>query len=371
MTFSLGNSSFVFDFNFPLKDILTYLLGVGIIFIVTFTIYLGINQLVKRLELKSKNEFARKIRTGLKTPVILLMAIISLWLPMLFTQVPEVIANPAKKVLTLLLIAILTWILIKLVGLIKYIVLKHYDIGQKNNLRARKIYTQFRIIERILVSLILVIAVALALMSFSEIRKIGLSLMASAGVTGIILGFAAQKILGGILAGIQLAFTQPIRLDDVVIVENEWGRIEEINLTYVVVKIWDERRLVVPSSYFIEKPFQNWTRTNSDILGTIFIYTDYNVPFDALREEQTRILNETDLWDGKVNVLQVTDSTEKTVEIRALVSAADSPTAWDLRVLVREKLITFLQKNYPNSLPRSRVVFENSHNANPQQNSAQ
>jgi small-conductance mechanosensitive channel len=158
---------------------------------------------------------------------------------------------------------------------------------------------------------------------------------------------------------LQIAITQPIRLDDVVIIEGEWGRIEEIALTYVVVRIWDQRRLIVPSTYFFEKPFQNWTRTTSEILGTVFIYTDYHVSFEALREELTRLLKSTPLWDGKVNVLQVTDAKERSIEIRALMSAKDSGTAWDLRVFIREKLIEFLQKNYPESLPKTRVLVEN------------
>ena len=183
----------------------------------------------------------------------------------------------------------------------------------------------------------------------------GVSLFASAGVAGIILGFAAQKLIGNVLAGFQIAISQPIRIDDLVIVEKEWGWIEEINLTYVVVRIWDKRRLILPTTYFIDKPFQNWTRVSADILGTVFIYTDYTVPVDKLREELSRILKTDKNWDGKVNVLQVTDSTEQTMEIRALMSALDSPSAWDLRVNVREKLISYLQKNYPESLPKSRI----------------
>ena len=162
------------------------------------------------------------------------------------------------------------------------------------------------------------------------------------------------------LAGMQIAITQPIRLDDVVIIEGEWGRIEEITLTYVVVRIWDKRRLIVPIAYFIEKPFQNWTRTTAEILGTVFIYTDYHVSFDALRDELTRLLKATPLWDGQVNVLQVTDAKPNGVEVRALMSAKDSGTAWDLRVYIREKLIEFLQKNYPGSLPKTRIIVEGS-----------
>ena len=216
-------------------------------------------------------------------------------------------------------------------------------------------YTQFKIIERILITIVVIIALAAALMTFESIRKIGVSLFASAGVAGIILGFAAQSLIGNVLAGFQLALAQPIRLDDVVIVEGEWGWIEEINITYVVIRIWDKRRLIVPTKYFIEKPFQNWTRTSAEILGTVFIYTDYTVPVGAIREELTRILKDDPLWDGKVNNLQVTNATDKAIEIRALMSASDSPKAWDLRVGVREKLIEFLQNNYPESLPRVRI----------------
>jgi len=345
--------------NSLLKDIISYIIGVLIAFVILFIVYLIINQIIKKLEKKSDHELIRKLRKGLRIPVILLITILALWLPFSFAQVPEIITNTANKILTILIIAIFAWISIRLVRLVKFLVLKQYDIEQKDNLKARKVYTQFKIIERILVFLILIIAISLALMTFSEIRKIGVSIIATAGVTGIILGFAAQKIIGGVLAGIQLAITQPIRLDDVVIVENEWGRIEEINLTYVIVRIWDQRRLVLPTTYFIEKPFQNWTRTSSEILGTVFIYTDYNVPFDEIRKELTRLLKKCEYWDGKVNVLQVTSSTEKTVEIRALVSAVDSSTAWNLRVFIRENLIKFLQKKYPDSLPRSRVFITN------------
>jgi small-conductance mechanosensitive channel len=195
-------------------------------------------------------------------------------------------------------------------------------------------------------------------MTFESIRAVGVSVLTSAGIAGIILGFSAQKAIGTLLAGIQIAITQPIRIDDVVIVDGEWGRIEEINLTYVVVKIWDKRRLVVPSTYFIENTFQNWTRESADILGTVFIYTDYTVSFDAVREELTRLLKSSPHWDGNVNVLQVTDVKERTIELRALMSAKDSGTAWDLRVFIREKLIAFLQEKYPESLPKTRITLQ-------------
>lgn len=263
------------------------------------------------------------------------------------------------KIGSILMISSIAWLLISTLRTAKRIFLEKFNTSKEDNLRSRKFHTQFNILESVFITVIIVIAMAAILMLFDEVRKVGISLFASAGVAGIIVGFAAQKFIGAVIAGLQIAITQPIRLDDVVIIEGEWGRIEEITLTYVVVKIWDLRRLVVPSTYFFEKPFQNWTRTSADILGTVFIYTDYKVSFDAMREELTRVLEATPLWDKKVNVLQVTDAKQNGVEVRALMSAKDSPTAWDLRVHVREKLIQFLQKNYPESLPKTRILVQN------------
>ncbi|MFS4466392.1 mechanosensitive ion channel family protein [Maribacter sp. 2210JD10-5] len=264
-----------------------------------------------------------------------------------------------KKASTLTFILAFTLLVIGILKIIKRVLLHRYDVNEADNLKARKIYTQFNILERIVIFIVIILAIGLALMSFKEIREIGISIFASAGVAGIIIGFSAQKLIGTILAGVQIAIAQPIKIDDVVIVESEWGRIEEITLTYVVVKIWDKRRLIVPTPYFIEKPFQNWTKTSADLLGTVYLYTDYKVPFNALREELTSILKGTDLWDGEVNNIQVTDSKADYVEVRALMSAKDASTAWDLRVMVREKLISFLQENYPESIAQTRVLFKN------------
>lgn len=259
-----------------------------------------------------------------------------------------------------LLIVAFSWFLIEVIGRIKSILLARYDISKEDNLKSRKLHTQFSILEKILVFIIVLSAIGLILLSFENIRKIGIGIFASAGLAGIIIGISAQKVVGTLLAGIQIAITQPFRIDDAVLVENEWGWIEEINLTYVVVKLWDQRRLVLPSTYFLEKPFQNWTRTNADIIGSVFLYTDYSIPFDVLRKELTRLLNECELWDKKVNVLQVTDSKATNIEIRILVSAKNSPTAWDLRVFIREKMIEFIQNNYPDSLPKTRISIHDN-----------
>lgn len=266
------------------------------------------------------------------------------------------------KVNTVLIILGFTWCFLILSQILKGSLLRQYDISIEDNLKARKIYTQINILQKVINFIIIIFGLGLILLSFESIRQIGVGLFASAGVAGIIIGFSAQKAIGTLIAGIQIAFAQPFRLDDAVVVEGEWGWIEEINLTYVVVRIWDQRRLVLPTTYFLEKPFQNWTRTSADIIGSVFIYTDYTISFDAMRQELDRILEATPLWDKKVKVLQVTDSKELTVETRILVSAKNSPTIWNLRVHVREKMIEFIQKNYPEALPKSRVVLDQKAN---------
>ena len=197
-------------------------------------------------------------------------------------------------------------------------VLARYSLQAADNLEARKIYTQVTVLKKVAVVIIGVFTLASMLMVFDSVRQFGTSILASAGIAGIIIGFAAQSSLATLLAGFQIALTQPIRIDDVVIVEGEWGRIEDITLTYVVVRIWDLRRLVLPITYFIEQPFQNWTRTSAEILGTVFLHVDYTMPIEPLRAELGRILAASPHWDGKVNGLVVTDAKERTLEVRAL-----------------------------------------------------
>jgi small-conductance mechanosensitive channel len=229
-----------------------------------------------------------------------------------------------------------------------------YDLNKPDNLRERKIRTQLDFIRKVLVGVIVFVAVAVILLSFDNVRKIGTGLLTGVGIGSVIVGLAAQKSLSNFLAGFQIAFTQPIRIDDVLVVEGEWGRVEDITFTYVVLKIWDERRLILPINYFIEKPFQNWTRISSEITGTVFLYLDYSVPVDVLRKEFTRLLNQSDLWDERVNSVQVTNTTDRSVEIRFLISATNSSKAFDLRCYIRENLIKFVQDNYPDSLPHTR-----------------
>lgn len=263
-----------------------------------------------------------------------------------------------KDATSILIIATLAYLGLQLIHVGTSLILQRQQLSVSDNRRARAIYTQVTMLRKIVTSVVILIAVASMLMVFESVRHFGTAIIASAGVAGIILGFAAQKSIATLLAGIQIALTQPIRIDDVVIVEGEWGRIEEITLTYVVVCIWDWRRLVLPISYFIEKPFQNWTRTSAEVIGSVFLYVDYNVPLAPLRAELERILDGSQLWDGKVCALQVTDTKQHTVEVRVIVSARDAGQAFDLRCDLREKLIGFLQKNHPDSLPRIRASLE-------------
>lgn len=266
-----------------------------------------------------------------------------------------IVAVYVKKAFYILFIACFAFLIGKAIQFVRALVYEKNDINIENNLSGRKVRTQIDFIYKLSLVITTIISVSIVLMSFQPVRELGTSILASAGIAGIIIGLAAQKSISNLLAGFQIAFTQPIRLDDVVIVENEWGRIEEITLTYVVVRIWDERRLVLPISYFLEKPFQNWTRVSADLLGTVFIYADYSLPVDAIRAEITRLLKNLPLWDGKVNVVQVTDATERTMQIRILVSARNSGDAFDLRCILREKIIEFVQRQYPECLPKFRA----------------
>ena len=232
------------------------------------------------------------------------------------------------------------------------------QVEDKSKFHEQRVVTQVQYIRRILIITIVILGVAFILLSFEKMRRLGAGILTSAGVAGVIVGFAAQRTLANLLAGFQIAFTQPIRLNDVVIVETEWGKIEEITLTYVVVRIWDERGLVLPITYFTQTPFQNWTRNHTQLMGTVFIYVDYHMPIDPIRQELKQLLESSDLWDGRVQNVVVTNATERTMEVRALMSAADASELWDLRCHVREGLISFIQENYPEHLPRVRATFE-------------
>jgi small-conductance mechanosensitive channel len=224
-----------------------------------------------------------------------------------------------------------------------------------DNLQARRIQTQTRVLARIAIGAVLLAGLAFILMTFPRARQLGASLLASAGVAGLIVGLAARSVFGNLLAGLQIALAQPLRIDDVLIVEGEWGRVEEITATNVVLKIWDERRLVVPLQWFIEHPFQNWTRRGASLLGTVFLWVDYSLPMQPIRAEARRLCEASTNWDGRVCNVQVTDSSERAMQLRILVSSADSGRAFDLRCEVREGLVDFIQRQFPQALPRMRA----------------
>jgi len=254
----------------------------------------------------------------------------------------------------LLLISALTWWLISFINGFAEGVIARHPSTVEDNLSARRIQTQTKVLSRSAMVIVLIAGTAMALMTFPGARQVGASLLASAGVLGIVGGLAARPVFSNLIAGLQLALAQPIRLDDVLIVNGEWGRVEEITGTYVVLKIWDERRLIIPLQWFIENPFENWTRTGSQILGTVFLYLDYTAPLEAIRAEARRITEAAPEWDKRVFVVQVTDATERTMQIRILVSCTNSGAAFDLRCKLREGVLTFLAREHPGSLPQVR-----------------
>jgi small-conductance mechanosensitive channel len=305
---------------------------------------------------KSSPLFQLWVKFGLDSTRIIL-PLIALLLALPWLRIDRAILSPVTHAVGLALIGAIGWRMVRMVHTIEsYIALRHPPAH--DNVVSRRLSTQVQVLRHIATVVIVILTISIMLMTFPNIRHLGESLFASAGLAAIVGGLAARSTLSNLLAGIQIALTQPIRLEDVVIVEGEWGWIEEITSTYVVVRVWDLRRLVLPLSYFIEKPFQNWTRESTDLLGTVFLYADYTVPVNEVRQQLRRILESSGMWNGKAWGLQVTNLTDRTVELRALMSAPESSTAWDLRCYVREKLVEFLQERYPQCLPRARAEVE-------------
>ncbi len=295
-------------------------------------------------------------------------------LPLLFLRIASeatpLTGRPLEALQQLLHVGIvgcITWLLVRAVAASEKAILRHNPIDIADNLAARRVQTQTRVLSRVLMGAIILLGLSIVLLTFPQVRQIGKTLLASAGIIGLVAGIAAKPVFGNLIAGLQIALTQPIRLDDVVIVEGEWGRIEEIGSSYVVVRIWDERRMVVPLSWFIENPFQNWTRRSADLLGTAFLWLDYRTPLAEVRAELERICREAPLWDGRVCVTQVTDTSEQSIQVRLLVSARNSGDAFDLRCLVRERMIDFLLRKHPYALPRLRAEITEGESATPRQ----
>ncbi|UYQ92225.1 mechanosensitive ion channel family protein [Chitinophaga horti] len=295
-------------------------------------------------------------RIGRPLNFFLPVFIFNLMLPLM--RLSDRAATGLDRIVGILIIVAFALLLIGVIKVIEDYINSVFDLSKADNLKERKIRTQLQFVRKFVVSIIIILAGCAILLSFPHLRKIGTGLLTGVGIGGIIIGFAAQRSLANFLAGLQIAFTQPMRIDDVLIVEGEWGRVEEITLTYVVLNIWDKRRLILPINYFIEKPFQNWTRNSAELLGTVFIYLDYTAPMNALREEYSRLLKANELWDGNVNVVQITDAKERVIEVRFLMSATTSGRAFDLRCYIRENMIRFIQENYPEALPKTRAIIE-------------
>jgi small-conductance mechanosensitive channel len=311
------------------------------------------------LRLSRRMLLAQQLIAKAQRPSLWLMPLLAL--QSVWTSAPDDLAliNVVRHVNGLLVVVAFTWLGLRCVAAVVDTIAIRNPLDIADNLNARRIQTQVRVLVRCLNVVVILFGSGLILMSFPAVRQVGTSLLASAGLAGLAAGFAAKPVLGNLIAGLQIAISQPIRLDDVVIVEGEWGRVEEITGSYVVVKIWDERRLVVPLTYFIEKPFQNWTRSASSLIGSVFIWVDYSLPLDVLRDEVKRICEEIPhLWDGRVCVLQVTEASEQSMQLRVLLSSLDSSRNWDARCHMRERLITFINHEFPQCLPQLRAELQ-------------
>jgi small-conductance mechanosensitive channel len=321
--------------------------------IVALTAHALIMRLINRA-FGARHPFIATLIMHARGPIRLALVIFAIDVAIQSATLDSGAAAVVGQALRVALICLLGWVAHVAIEIASDLYLRRFRIDVEDNLLARKHVTQVRILRRAADVLVVLITVAAALMTFPAVRQYGVSLFASAGAAGLIVGLAARPVLSNIIAGIQIAMTQPIRIDDAVIVENEWGWVEEITGTYVVIRLWDWRRLVVPLNYFIEKPFQNWTREGAALIGSVFLYVDYTVPVERVREKLKEFASQSKLWDGQVVNLQVTDANERALVLRALVSAKNAPAAWDLRCEIREKLIGFLQEEYPLALPRAR-----------------
>ncbi|MET4617696.1 small-conductance mechanosensitive channel [Stenotrophomonas sp. 2619] len=330
-----------------------YLWPIGIALVVGFTGWWLLMALTRRL--KGRDYRRARIARVISRPLAFALPLLLL--------VPALEATPLQgrwldgslRMLHIGLTACFIWLLVRAVAAGEQAILRDHPMEVADNLEARRVQTQTRVLSRVLMGAIILVGISLILLTFPMVRQIGTALLASAGIIGLVAGIAAKPVFGNLIAGLQIALTQPIRLDDVVIVEGEWGRVEEIGSSYVVVRIWDERRMVVPLTWFIENPFQNWTRRSADLLGTAFLWLDYRAPIAAIRAELERICKGEALWDGRVCVTQVTETTDHTLQVRLLVSARNSGDAFDLRCIVRERMLDFLAREHPQALPRTRA----------------
>jgi small-conductance mechanosensitive channel len=340
---------------------LTAILYAGWIVALLWLVFRAIRAIEKRMRLWA--ERTRSLPTKILVPIIgqslrLSVPLLGIILLLPLLKLPENWTWVTQKGVGILFIVTLSFLIVHGINAMQAALLSRQRLEQPDSLSARRVYTQVSVIRKIIISAVVIIATGSVLMLFDPVRQFGTSILASAGIAGIVIGFAAQRTLGNLLAGIQIALTQPLLIDDIVVVEGEFGQIEEITLTYVTVRTWDLRRMILPITYFVEKPFQNWSRVSTDLLGAGLLYLDYQAPIGEMRKELKRLVENNPKWDWKVCGLQVTDTKQSTIEVRALVSATDPGKLSDLRCEVREGLIEFLCRNHPESLPRQRSVTE-------------
>jgi len=335
--------------------------GVGIIVlaaVVGWVVQAAVMAVVRRLAKRHGGAVVQSLARRARGPMAVALPLLAAQVALPSVNIEGGVRETLQRLLSMGLIGAAAWFAIAAVMVFQDSILARHRMDVADNLQARKIHTQVRVLAKSLAIVIGIAGAAAALMTIPAVKQVGASLLASAGIAGIAVGLAARPVISNLIAGIQLAFTEPVRIDDVLIVNGEWGRVEEITPTYIVLKIWDERRLIVPLSYFIEQPFENWTRNSSSLLGSVFVWVDYAAPIAELRKELTRILEASELWDRRVNNLVVTEANSDSVQVRALVSAASASAAWDLRCEVREKLVSFLQREHPEALPRTRAEIE-------------
>ncbi|WP_199433285.1 mechanosensitive ion channel family protein [Qaidamihabitans albus] len=325
--------------------------------VAVFVAFLGAEHLLRRTlrRMGRRSRLLGELAEHTRRPLRWFGALLILRVTVLVTLPAFAWHGWVSHALTLALIATGAWLLAGVLIVVEQTTLSRLHVDVRDNRHARRVQTQITLLRRVTVAAIAVLAFGAMLMTFPGARAAGTSLLASAGVIGAIAALAAQSLLGNVFAGLQIAFSDAIRLDDVVIVEGEWGRIEEITLTYLVVHIWDDRRLVIPTSQFMSQPFENWTRRHAALLGTVEMDVDWAIPVQEMRDELHRIVEGTELWDGRVSVLQVTDAVNTLVRVRALVSAVDAPTLFDLRCLVRERLVQWVRCEHPEAVPHLRT----------------
>ncbi|WP_417719212.1 mechanosensitive ion channel family protein [Salipiger sp.] len=329
------------------------LIVLGVAFLTGVLIFRGVFALLTRA-VAGRDLFWRSLVSRTRRPLRMALVVAALAVGVAVAPLGAGGKDMAGHGLLIAFMVLVGWVVHTALHIWTTVHLRKFSLDAEDNMLARKHVTQSRILVRLAGWLIVIVASSAILMTFDGVRQWGVSLLASAGAAGIVVGFAFQPVLKNLIAGIQLAVTQPIRIDDAVIVEGEWGWVEEITGTYVVIKIWDWRRLIVPLSYFIEQPFQNWTRDSSSLIGGVLLYLDHCADISRLREKTNEVCRASALWDGNVCHVQVNDFRERVMEVRILASARNAPRTYDLRCEIREALITWIQREMPEALPRTR-----------------